>query len=290
MSILSERAMLVTLNVTQWSARKLDQKVTNQINSEHNAATDAGRYNKLLVSRDAIKELGRIVGEARAFHYAHTLPWRDGGTRLLPSKAYLDYTAKMQAYRVEFTAAVDLFVGQYPQFVEDARLRLNGLFNESDYPAADDIKSKFSFRVEIDPVPESGDFRVDVGDAQAEQIRADIEARTKDMMAVAVKDTYSRIGEVVGHMAERLRKFQPGTDGKRASGTFHDSLVENVRDLVSLLPALNVTGDSNLERIAARMTALCRDDADALRDNESARASVAAEAEAIMAEVSDFLA
>jgi hypothetical protein len=174
--------------------------------------------------------------------------------------------------------------------VEDARTRLNGLFNEADYPASDAMKRKFSFRVEVDPVPESADFRVDVGDAQAAQIRSDIEARTRDMMAVAVRDTYGRVADVVGHMAERLRAFKPGANGTRAQGTFHDSLVENVRDLVSLLPALNVTADSNLARIADRMTALCRDDADSLRDNATARASVAAEAESIMQEVSEFLA
>jgi hypothetical protein len=71
---------------------------------------------------------------------------------------------------------------------------------------------------------------------------------------------------------------------------FHDTLVDNVRDLVALLPGLNIMNDQRLADIATRMQGLCRDDADTLRDNPTARASVAAEADAILREVSDYMA
>jgi hypothetical protein len=91
-------------------------------------------------------------------------------------------------------------------------------------------------------------------------------------------------------MAEKLKAFKPAQGGDRAEGIFRDSLVENVRELVAVLPSLNITGDPTLAAVAARMEALCRDDADELRDNAAARASVAAEADAILADVGQFLA
>ena len=291
MTALSERAMLARLNIRQWSARKLDRKVTDEVNTAHNASPDAGRYNKRLVSKDALATIQKVANEARKMHYARTLPWQDEGARILSTAGYLDYTGKVRDLRAEFESAVDAFVSGYPDFVTDARSKLNGLFQETDYPPADDIRSRFAFSVAIDPMPVSDDFRCQLDAAQAEEIRADIEARTRDAITAATRDVWTRISLVVGHMAEKLKEYKPAVGpGARAEGVFRDSLVENVRDLVAVLPSLNITGDPALAAIADRMQSLCRDDAAELRDNASARASVAAEADAILADVGQFLA
>lgn len=307
-NVLSERAMLARLNIRQWTARRLDKRVTDKVNQEHGAANDAGRYNKLLVSKNALAEIQRIAGAARDEHYSRTLPWHDEGARILSAAGYMAYADAMRKHRQEFESAVASFVAGYPDFVADARTRLNGLFNAADYPACGDVESRFAFSIGIDPCPDAADFRVDIGDAQAEAIRADIEARAKQAMADATRDVWQRIADRVGHMAERLRAYDPpehetfqrlDSKGKQvtatrttkeASGVFRDSLVENVRELVALLPFLNVTGDSALAAVADRMQALCRDDATTLRNNGAARASVAAEAESILADVQSYLA
>jgi hypothetical protein len=53
---LSRKATLVSVNVSQWTARRLDRKVTDEVNRQHNAAKDAGRYNKLLIEAEHLKE------------------------------------------------------------------------------------------------------------------------------------------------------------------------------------------------------------------------------------------
>lgn len=67
MKNLAEKALLVTLNISQWSARKYDRKVTEEVNDTHQAK-DAGRFNKLLIDKTHLDEIQKIVNEARHFH------------------------------------------------------------------------------------------------------------------------------------------------------------------------------------------------------------------------------
>lgn len=291
MSILSEKAMLSSLTIKAWSGRKLDRKVTHEVNAAHGAAADAGRYNKSLVSRDALAEIVSIGNAARNEHYARTLPWLQDGSRILPAAAFNDYGSAMRKHAENFETAVSKFVSGYPEYVESARQRLNGMFNAADYPAARDIAARFSFQRSILPVPSGDDFRVSVADEQAAMIRADIEAKANEALQTAMQDVWTRIADNVGHMAAKLSEFEPGKPGERASGIFRDSLVENVRDLASLLPSLNITNDPALIRIHGDIESkLCIHDAETLRDNGALREETAAAAAAIVASVSDFMA
>jgi hypothetical protein len=291
MSVLSEKAMLSHVRVSAWSARRIDRKVTDEVNESHGAANDAGRYNKLLINSEALKPIQSAISSARTFHYSRTLPWQDDGARLLPAAAYLDYTARLRAIRADFEKAVDDFINGYEKHVEDAKQRLGNLFKPEDYPGAAEIRRRFGFDTIINPVPSGEDFRVALGDAQAALIKAEIEERAQEQLQEAIRDVYRRVSEVCERMVEKLRNYVPGNDNLKAQGIFRDSLVENVRDLALVLPMLNITSDPKLSEIAERMRReLTRHDADALRENEDLRESVADAAASILADVSDFLA
>jgi len=47
--MLQENSLIVSLSVSQWTGRKHDKTITNEVHKSHNASDDAGRYNKLLV-------------------------------------------------------------------------------------------------------------------------------------------------------------------------------------------------------------------------------------------------
>jgi hypothetical protein len=50
---LHTRAMLVSLRISAWSARKYDKKISLEVAANHGASADAGRYNKYLMPADA---------------------------------------------------------------------------------------------------------------------------------------------------------------------------------------------------------------------------------------------
>jgi hypothetical protein len=51
-SLLSQKAVLASVSISQWSARKLDKKATEEIHARNHAEPHAGRYNKLLIARE----------------------------------------------------------------------------------------------------------------------------------------------------------------------------------------------------------------------------------------------
>ena len=201
---ITDRAMLVGLNIRQWSAVKHDKKVSSEVATAHGSDSKMGRYNKNLVSAEALAELKRIAGAARAEHYHRTLPWGDDGFRILTSAGYFDYNAKMSEFRQQFETALSTFTAGYSQYVEDARTRLNGLFNPADYPRS--IERKFGFEVSVRPVPDADDFRVDIGTAETARIKRDIQDQVNQTIQTAMAELSSRSPQEL--IDDRYRKFR----------------------------------------------------------------------------------
>lgn len=284
MANVTEKAMLARLNISQWTARKYDKKATREVAETHGTATDVGRYNKVLVAKESLQAIATAANAAREFHARNTLPWMDDGFRILPSANYFPYMERMRELRADFEREVSVFVASYADYVDDAKARLNGLFDGADYPSAWELRRRFGFDPMTMPVPRAADFRVDLGSDEETRIRAEIEGRVNAAIDGAVRDTWNRVHDVVSKMAERLRAYT-GTK----EGAFRDTLVENVRDLVELLPRLNVTGDAMLDRTAEEMRAtLCAHDAQTLREDDGARRETAAAAEKIMADMASY--
>jgi hypothetical protein len=277
----TEKAMLVKLSISQWTARRFDLKATNHVIKDYGAKNDAGRFNKLLVDLDAVKTYQKAANEARTFHYENTLPWGDDDSRILPAKNYIPYTKKMRKLKESFEKAVNDFVSEYPGLIDRAQRNLNGLFNVKDYPSSADLPGKFDFSVNVIPIPAAGDFRVSLSDDEVEQIKADIEARVQDSISTAMKDAWDRLFRVVKHMAEKLR------DQK---AIFRDSLVGNIQELCDILPRLNLTDDPNLKKVVRETKqALAGLDPEVLRKHEIDRKMAADQADGILKKMSSYM-
>jgi hypothetical protein len=169
-----------------------------------------------------------------------TLPWDDNGYRVLPAAAYMDHTEKTRELSNRFTPPVEASGRQFGQFVQEAKVRLGGLFRSADYPAPEELCSKFSFETKVMPLPDAGDFRVTLGDEEKERIKRQITAAVEASLQVASRELWQRLYEVVSHLAERLQAYKVTEKG--VEHPFRDSLVTNLVKLVDVLPKLNVTG------------------------------------------------
>ncbi len=296
-SPLSRKATLVAVDISQWTARKLDKRVTEKVNREHNASDDAGRYHKLLIEAKRLEAINSIVSQARKLHYNMTKPWCDAGIRILPNVLHEKFATEFRKLKREFDQAADEFCASYPQFVQERRRALNGLFNASDYPTPNEIRSKFRLVTRTLPVPDSNDFRSDVLDADTvDDIKRELAETNDAVLQDAMKHTAEQITEVVGQMADKLKGYnsvKKDRDGVVKDGTrsfFSFTLIDNVRELAELLPAFNLTNDPKLDAIAKRiLKELCAEDATTLRHNAEARKSVAKSADDILKDVSGLL-
>ena len=239
--------MLVEFNASVWTARKLDKSTTDEVVATKNAtAKDAARVNKhLLAGRTELDVIQQMVGRARTYVYDHTLPWSDSGLRLLPTVNFVSFTEKMNQFEEEFERLVAEFVTIYPTLISAQALSLGDMFKRSDYPTANEMVTKFAFRIGFLPVPTAGDFRVDIGNEAQEELRTRLNEMAEERIESAMRDIRNRLGEHMKRMSDRLTTDY--VQGEAKQRRFHDSLVDGALELCDLTKALNVVGDPALE-------------------------------------------
>ena len=263
---ITEKAILATLNIGQYTGKKQDKKAERTIETTYNTNGDVGTYRKATIAKEAIETVSKIVNAIRTYHYEVSLPWTDEGKRLLPMENFQIYSSAMRSFKNEFYSAVDTFEKNYPDLIEEAKSRLNGLFNPKDYPTPQAIRDKFYFDIHFDPIPEQGDIRVNIQTDELDKLNADLETRKNEAIAQAMKDPYIRLHEAIKHAQEKL------SDPK---AIFRDSLIDNIIDLVKILPSLNITNDPTLDELrkeaSEKLTAY---DPDTLRKDKTAREEV----------------
>lgn len=272
-SDLHTRAMLVSLRISAWSARKYDRKVSQDTATAHGTTLDAGRYNKCLLPGDApaYKALVSHVANLRVNHYAQTLAWSDDGWRLLPVKNYQAYTDMLRKGFHEADSLLSSFVADYPSMRLEAKRILNGMYQDTDYPG--NIAERYNWAVEYNPVPAGTDFRVTLSREEIDSIAARTEQRVTDAFKDAQSDAVRRLADCLSKIHEKLA--QP-------DAIFRDSLIGNARELCDVLTRLNVTEDPMLESLRRQTELLAVTEPQTLRDVPDVRVATAQQAQSIL--------
>jgi hypothetical protein len=213
--------------------------------------------------------------------YDNTLPWSDSGLRLLPTINFEKFATKMNELEQEFEDLVKNFVTIYPTLITAQAMALGDMFKRDDYPTANEIMTKFSFRVNYMPVPTAGDFRIDVGNAAMDDIKAKLQRLADERVEQAMADVRKRLGDHLKRMSDRLTTDYVAGEAKPRK--FHDSLVEGALELCDMTKALNVTGDTDLESTRSQLEQLlCNVTPTELRKNAAVRDDVKKNVDAIL--------
>ena len=254
--------MLGTLNISVWNPKKTDRKVTLETLIQHGASQDAGAFVKNLLPDGAIDGVKKIESKLRALFYRRSLPWRDDGIRILPAAVWFEFSAEMRGLREEFDQAVGQFLIDYDAHRAKAKIALNGMFNDNDYPAVELVRQKFAVRLSVFPLPDSEDFRVDLPDDVRAAIGQEIDDSVKDSVVLANADLRSRLGKALASVVDRL---------SNSENIFRDTLITNLRSLCSDIPKLNISGDEGLLKLTAEAEKIAHLEPDQIRADDTVR-------------------
>lgn len=281
MSIVND-CMIVNLQIGIWMGYRLDKEASSRITRDANAHDDAARVNKHLIPKELLKPVISASNAVRTHFYDKTLPWKDNGDRLLTRKLYTKFIEEHARLVGDFNAAVETFLSRdYNTAKERAGFRMGELFNPNDYPSSRELQRRFYCNLDIDPVSQANDFRVDLNEAEVDRIRKQMEAAMRDRLGTAMADVWHRVATTLGHFAEKMA----GKDQ-----IFRDSTVRNLQEIVELLPDLNIMDDANLDRIRNDISKhLTGYEPKELRNNPANREAAATEAKRIMDEMAGFM-
>tara|TARA_R110000787_G_scaffold90916_2_gene191753 strand:- start:658 stop:1515 length:858 start_codon:yes stop_codon:yes gene_type:complete len=279
---LSDKALLVHLGVSQWIGKKLDKKASQEVAAMNGATGNVGNFNKtLLPTCDLLGRVKALTSDIRKDFYLNVLPWGIEGTFILPSANYLSFMTEYRGKKGAWEAIVVKFIDAYPQAKQDAIRLLGSMYKASDYPTIDEMKTKFSMDITVLPVPNTGDFRVDMIDGEMDTMRSELEAKLAESSQTAVKEVWQRLYDKVSWLNSRL------ADPKN---TYHDETYNDTCDLVKMLARLNFMNDPNLEELRKDAeTKLFSHHPQVLSHDPVLRSDTADEARAIMDKMSVFM-
>jgi len=269
---IASSAVLIDLSISTWTGRKLDKRASNDVTAQNNAAKGVANVHKKLLGDCAeLDAVQKFAANARNAHYAMTMPWSDLGMRLCPTKKYIDangYERTMTELQTEFARLTEAFLNAYDWEIQNAQLKLGALFSSDDYPSRDSLAAKFKFRFVAIPLPDAGDWRLDIGNEAAVAMREQYEKFYGDQLREAMADVWKRAHEALTKMSERL-DYADSTTKK----VFRDTLVTNVQEIVDLLDAMNITADPAMTEAHKRLDAAMQGiTPDALREDAYLRA------------------
>jgi hypothetical protein len=256
-------AAIVELNVSTWTARKLDKTASKEVKVNKGAySDDAARVNKnLLAGMNNLKRVTDFVALTRNDFYRLTLPWSDSGQRLVPMMQFFELKQWINDQEATFNQLVAEFLRDYPTLISAQAFQLGALFDRNEFPDVEEIATKFRFKVGFLPLPSTGDFRIDAPNEVVEGMQKEYEAMYNERIAQVNQDLWVRLHDTLRHMSDRL-----GYDSTGKAKIFRDSMVENAVELCDMLKRLNVTNDPKLEKARSSLeSALLGVDASEIR-------------------------
>ena len=240
----------VEFTASIWTGRKKDKRASVQVTNDNNAESgSAGVYKKLLGNCSELEAITKHVGHVRNhIHYRMTMPWSDLGQRLLTTAILPDYQRMMSEAQVEFWRLVAEFMRVYQWELSQVQAKLGTLYRPEDYPTEDDIREKFAFNVIYTPIPESGDFRVDVGSEQMQELQEAYEDHYTTQINRAMSNIHDRTVKELTKLHDSINWEEGEKKGK-----IFESVFDSCLELIDMLETCNLTGNTQMSAVHAKL-------------------------------------
>ncbi len=252
--------------------KSLSVEQKNQAADTFGAAGDylsAGK--KLLDTKHpSFKAVTAVKNKAVGFWKSLTLPFPEGGVRLIRQDRVEQFDTQMREVQDELTEAVATLDRHYAELKSVARDRLGTLFNEADYPAS--LEGMFSITWDF-PSVEPPEYLQQLNPELYEQECERVQQRFDEAVRLAEEAFVAELAKLVSHLTERL---SGQVDGKPK--IFRDSAVENLAEFFERFKSLNVRSSEQLDGLVADAQRIVSGvDPQGLRNNGTLRQHVATE-------------
>lgn len=268
-------ALLVALHLGRYNPVKTDKLESIKVRLDHNIRSDDNILSvkkNTLPTADVLEKIEKIDNKLRATFDRFCAPYARG-VGLLPATKFLELRASLNPLLDERQDLVKKLADDYTIYLDGAKRLLNGAFKDSDYPAVSDVIARFHHKLDVFPIADPRDAKLNVlGDIA-------------DSINQAVAETFKEKAEnVVPYIREvlldPLTKFSETLQNPEA--TFKDSLVENVREAADRAETLNILDDDEIVNAVYEIRQRLTVNPDRLREDKVYRALAVSDAAPII--------
>lgn len=236
---LADKAMLARLSRRRISTSVRDKSLEGSVRAT--TGDDSITVSKHLFKdkNSFVRKLILAFDEVYRLHIENTMPWIDRGPRLLPSKNYMQYMETMRQAIEQVDRMVPYVVDNWSALVDEDIVRRGGTASRGDYPARMKVADSFSVDLQVLPLPDTSDFRVEVDDATRDALQTALEEAEQAARADIIRRMMEPIEKAVAKLSTPI--------GEQGS-IFRDSLLNNLFDGIAQAKSLNISDDPELAR------------------------------------------
>jgi len=246
---LASSAVLVSVDISVWSATKQDRGISDEVTTAKNADKSAGRYVKnLLANHPKHKAVVNYRQTIYNWLQRRTYKWNQS-QQLLPSVDVPKFKQEYHEHELAFHSLVDSLTTDYDSIVSDMAFKQGTMFNRADYPTKEQVASKFSLNLYVSEVP-MNDFRCGIAQDIAD-----------DLFTTYTKQSHGIIDSIAQEQSERLVEVMEsishccGVDESEVNGELrtkrrkiYEGTIQKARDYIESFKRFNLKNDSGLEQ------------------------------------------
>lgn len=278
---LATSAVLVSIDVSIWSATKQDRVISSEVTSSKKAVDSAGKFTKnLLAGNQQHKDIHNYRQTIYNWLKRKTFRWNDSQD-LLPVTDLEQFKEEYSEHEKEFYRLLDSFMTRYQSIVSDMAFAQGDMFNRDDYPTPEQVRAKFGINLYVSEVP-SHDFRCQISNDIASDLKQQYEQQAERIVENVLSQQITRITEVMESISHCCGE-QTVTDTKTGETKtkkrkIYDTTITKAKELCKTLqgfrPSNNEVSDRLME-VAKRLSQTLQGvDRETLRDSDVVRDKV----------------
>lgn len=287
---LASSAVLVSLDVNVWSATKQDRVISNEVTTSKNADKSAGRYVKNLLA-DHAKHKALVNYRQTIYNWIKRRTYRWNNSQdLLPSVDLPKFKTEFQEHEVSFYTLLDDFCNQYDSIVSDMAFKQGTMFDRSDYPTKEQVRSKFGIKLFVSEVPMS-DFRCGIAQDIADDLFVSYTKQAEEIISSVEREQADRFIEVMQSISHCCGVDETQSDGevKTKKRKIYDTTIQKAKEMCETFKGFNLTNSQALEQARASLEkALNGVTAEDIRDSDAIRHAVKEDVDSILGKFSSF--
>jgi len=272
-----ESLVLIKLKISSWTSKRENRREARELETNRGAANGTVSVKAEYLEEKYRHLIGTAASHLRSFFNDHTLPWMDGGYRIVPVEKYQSLMDSLaQVIREEWEPAVLVLSSSYDAIKLAAQSRLSELYDPANFPAPGDFAGSYAVDIQRSAVQKADDARIaGMSESALAEIRDSIRAQQSEALSKATESLIKRVREMMMEIIDRVSRDKKGTHYK--------SLWSNLRALVAVLPQLNINGDPRITKAVDNINErIARWPAEYMRQSKSARDTVATAAAGIL--------
>jgi hypothetical protein len=226
--------------------------------------------------------LKAITGKMYHEYKMKSTAWEDG-RRLLPVEFFDSITKLHRDCSDELEKALEEFGKSYPEYKEKAKEELGDLYDETEFPSFDEFKRKWKIRLDFFPIPESKHFVVKAEKNLINEMKKSFDEAINSKQTIAIGEVKERVFETVNKIVERIsdKHMKFSRQGKE--------VMDSVRELVDLLPSLNLFDDPNINKMIDDLKATLYEVTDEDLKKEDKRKKILNNTKAMLDKMADYV-